>query len=67
MKKEPVLIQSLQKASMDKGRSRFFLIFYNLVFWFIAKFSKTYTEAIAFELTFQNMPVAVVQLSHSPQ
>lgn len=70
MKKEPVLIQSLQKASMDKGRSRFFLIFLliSFFFWFIAKFSKTYTEAIAFELTFKNMPVAVVpQLSHSPQ
>ena len=62
MKKEPALIQSLQKASMDKGRSRFFLVFLLLsfFFWFIAKFSKTYTEVIAFQLSFRNTPVAIV-------
>ena len=62
MKKEPPLIESLQKASMDKGRSRFFLVFLLLSFflWFIAKFSKTYTEVIAFELSFDNTPVGLV-------
>ena len=62
MKKEPPLIESLQKASMDKGRSRFFLVFLLLSFflWFIAKFSKTYTEVIAFELLFDNTPVGLV-------
>ena len=62
MKKEPPLIESLQKASMDKGRSRFFLVFLLLSFflWFIAKFSKTYTEVIAFELSFENTPVGLV-------
>ena len=62
MKKEPPLIEALQKASMDKGRSRFFLVFLLLSFflWFIAKFSKTYTEVIAFELSFDNTPVGLV-------
>ena len=62
MKKEPPLIESLQKASMDKGRSRFFLVFLLLSFflWFIAKFSKTYTEVIAFELSFDKTPVGLV-------
>ena len=68
MKKEPALIQSLQKASMDKGRSRFFLVFLLLsfFFWFIAKFSKTYTEVIAFQLSFRNTPVAIVPQNGPP-
>lgn len=62
MNKDPAFIQSLQKASMDKGRSRFFLIFLLLSFflWFIAKFSKTYTEVISFAIALENIPVAIV-------
>lgn len=68
MKKEPAFIQSLQEASMNKGRSRFFLIFLFLsfFFWFIAKFSKTYTEVIAFQLYFKNIPIAVIPQISSP-
>lgn len=68
MKKEPAFIQSLQEASMNKGRSRFFLVFLfiSFFFWFIAKFSKTYTEVIAFQLYFKNIPVAIIPQISSP-
>lgn len=68
MKKEPAFIKSLQEASINKGRSRFFVLFLFLssFFWFIAKFSKTYTEVISFQLYFKNIPIEVIPKISSP-
>lgn len=68
MKKEPAFIKSLQEASINKGRSRFFVLFLFLssFFWFIAKFSKTYTEVISFQLYFKNIPIEVIPQISSP-
>lgn len=62
MKKEPALFTSLQKASMDKGRSKFFLFFllFSFVLWFIAKFSKEYTEIISLEMALENIPATII-------
>ena len=62
MKKEPALFTSLQKASMDKGRSKFFLFFllFSFVLWFIAKFSKEYTEIISLEMVLENIPATII-------
>lgn len=68
MKKEPALFTSLQRASMDKGRSKFFLFFlvFSFILWFIAKFSKEYTEVISLEMTFENVPPAIIPIVKSP-
>ncbi|MGB0367062.1 MAG: hypothetical protein ACPGC8_05445 [Flavobacteriaceae bacterium] len=68
MKKEPVLFTSLQKVSMDKGRSKFFLFFllFSFVLWFIAKFSKEYTEIISLEIVLENIPATIIPNIQSP-
>ena len=68
MKKEPALFTSLQKASMDKGRSKFFLFFllFSFVLWFIAKFSKEYTEIISLEMALENIPATIIPNIQSP-
>ena len=68
MKKEPALFTSLQKASMDKGRSKFFLVFLLLSFvlWFIAKFSKEYTEIISLEMELENVPATIIPVVQNP-
>jgi len=68
MKKEPALFTSLQKASMDKGRSKFFLVFLLLSFvlWFIAKFSKEYVEIISLELELENIPATIIPVVENP-
>ena len=67
MKKEPALIQSLQKASMDKGRSRFFLVFLLLSFFFgsLPNFRKPILRSSLFSFLFATYPVAIVRkLAH---
>ena len=68
MKKEPALFTSLQKASMDKGRSKFFLFFllFSFVLWFIAKFSKEYTEIISLEMILENSPANILPIVQNP-
>lgn len=68
MKKEPALFNSLQKASMDKGRSKFFLFFllFSFVLWFIAKFSKEYTEIISLEMALENIPATIIPSIQNP-
>lgn len=68
MKKEPALFTSLQKASMDKGRSKFFLFFllFSFVLWFIAKFSKEYTEIISLEMVLENIPATIIPSIQNP-
>ena len=68
MKKEPALFTSLQKASMDKGRSKFFLFFllFSFVLWFIAKFSKEYTEIISLEIALENLPASIIPNIQNP-
>ncbi len=67
MKKEPALFTSLQRASMDKGRSKFFLFFllFSFILWFIAKFSKEYTEVISLEMAFENVPPTIIPIVKS--
>ena len=70
MKKDPAFISSLQKASMDKGRIKFFLSFLLLsfIFWFIAKFSKEYTEVMEFQLELSNLPASITPIiKRAPQ
>lgn len=61
MKKDPPFIKSLQKASMDKGRTKFFLSFLLLsfVFWFFTKFSNEYTEVMVFSLKVEDIPGSI--------
>ena len=68
MKKEPAIFTSLQKASMDKGRSKFFLFFllFSFVLWFIAKFSKEYTEIISLDIVFENIPETIIPSIQNP-
>ena len=68
MKKEPALFTSLQKASMDKGRSKFFLFFllFSFILWFIAKFSKEYTEIIPLEMALENIPATIIPSIQNP-
>ncbi|MGB2171723.1 MAG: hypothetical protein ACPH63_02185 [Flavobacteriaceae bacterium] len=67
MKKESDLITSLQKASLDKGRSKFFFTFLLLsfVFWFITKFSKEYTEVIQLEMSLDEVPLSIIPILSS--
>lgn len=70
MKKEPAFISSLQKASMDKGRTKFFLSFLLLsfIFWFITKFSKEYTEVMEFQLELSDLPASITPIvKRAPQ
>lgn len=64
MKKEPAFFSALQRASMDKGRSKFFLFFFlfSFVLWFIAKFSKEYTEVISLEIEIENIPATIIPI-----
>ena len=66
MKKEPALISTLQKVSMDKGRTKFFLSFLLLsfFFWFITKFSKEYTEVMQFQLELSDLPASITPISN---
>ena len=68
MKKEPALFTSLQKASMDKGRSKFFLFFllFSFILWFIAKFSKEYTEIVLLEMELKNVPETIILADQNP-
>ncbi len=69
MKKTPALFTALQKASMDTGRTKFFLFFlgFSFVLWFIAKFSKEYTEVIGLEMQLEDIPATIIPLVQSPQ
>ena len=70
MKKDSALVSFLQKASMDKGRTKFFLSFLLLsfVFWFITKFSKEYTEVMQFQLELSDLPASITPiLKRNPQ
>lgn len=64
MKKDPPFIQSLQKASMDKGRTKFFLSFLLLSFilWFLTKFSNDYTEVVVFTLKVEDIPGSILPI-----
>lgn len=68
MEKEPVFIKSLQKASMDKGRNKFFFVFLLLsaVFWFFTKFSKEYTEVVQHKVVLEDIPVTVIPILNRP-
>lgn len=68
MKKEPLFVGALQKASKDKGRTKFFLLFLLLsfLFWFVTKFSKTYTEVIVLEFSLVNMPTSILPTLNRP-
>ncbi len=68
MKKDPSIFTALQKASREKGRTKYFLFFLVLsfFFWFASKFSRTYTEVITLELTLQKLPTEVIPLLNAP-
>lgn len=68
MKKEPALISALQRASMDKGRSKFFLVFFlfSFLLWFITKFSKEYTEVISLQMEIEHIPATVIPILQQP-
>ena len=53
---------------MDKGRSKFFLFFllFSFVLWFIAKFSKEYTEIISLEMALENIPATIIPSIQNP-
>ena len=58
-------LHSLQDFSLERGKSRSFLIFLALsfFFWVITKFSNEYTEILTAEVRFDNFPMGIVPLS----
>ena len=58
-------LHALQDFSLEKGKSRSFLIFLALsfIFWLITKFSNQYTEVLPLEVSFIKHPVGVVPTS----
>ena len=58
-------LHSLQDISLERGKSRSFLIFLALsfLFWTITKFSNQYTEVLTFDVAFENFPLGVVPIS----
>lgn len=64
MKNESTWATLLQKALMDKGKIRFFLVFLLLsfVFWFFTKFSKEYTEVVVFQFDWSDLPASIIPL-----
>ena len=60
-------LHSLQDISLERGKSRSFLIFLALsfFFWMITKFSNQYTEVLTFDVSFKNFPVGVIPISDS--
>lgn len=60
-------LHALQDFSLEKGKSRSFLIFLALsfIFWLITKFSNQYTEVLPLEVSFNEHPVGVVPTSET--
>ena len=60
-------LHALQDFSLEKGKSRSFLIFLVLsfIFWLISKFSNQYTEVLPLEVSFNEHPVGVVPISET--
>ena len=60
-------LHALQDFSLEKGKSRSFLIFLVLsfIFWLITKFSNQYTEVLPLEVSFNEHPVGVVPTSET--
>tara|TARA_B110000046_G_scaffold14499_1_gene14026 strand:- start:203 stop:1171 length:969 start_codon:yes stop_codon:yes gene_type:complete len=60
-------LHSLQDFSLERGKSRSFLIFLMLsfLFWMITKLSNEYTEVITAEVGFDNFPMGVVPISNT--
>ena len=58
-------LHSLQDFSLERGKSRSFLIFLALsfFFWMITKFSNQYTEILEVEVRFDTFPMGVVPVS----
>ena len=58
-------LHALQDFSLEKGKSRSFLIFLALsfIFWLITKFSNQYTEVLPLEVSFIKHSVGVVPTS----
>ena len=58
-------LHSLQDFSLERGKSRSFLIFLALsfLFWMITKLSNEYTEVLYAEIGFDNFPMGVVPIS----
>ena len=58
-------LHALQDFSLERGRSRSFLIFLALsfIFWLITKFSNQYTEVLPLEVSFNEYPAGVVPTS----
>ena len=58
-------LHSLQDFSLERGKSRSFLIFLALsfLFWMITKLSNEYTEVLYAEVGFDNFPMGVVPIS----
>ena len=58
-------LNSLQDFSLERGKTRSFLIFLALsfLFWMITKFSNEYTEILTAEVGFDNFPMGVVPIS----
>ena len=58
-------LHSLQDFSLERGKSRSFLIFLALsfLFWMITKFSNEYTEVLTFNVGFDNFPMGIVPIS----
>ena len=65
MEQRFTFLHSLQDISMGRGKSRSFLIFLGLsfFFWIITKFSNQYTEALNFEIGIDDLPAEVIPLS----
>ena len=68
MKKDLPIFTALQKASREKGRTKYFLFFLALsfFFWFASKFSRTYNEVVTLELALQKLPTEVIPLLNAP-
>ena len=58
-------LNSLQDFSLERGKTRSFLIFLALsfLFWMITKFSNEYSEILTAEVGFDNFPMGVVPIS----
>ena len=58
-------LHSLQDFSLERGKTRSFLIFLALsfFFWMITKFSNQYTEVLLVDVRFNHFPMGVVPIS----
>ena len=60
-------LHSLQDFSLERGKTRSFLIFLALsfFFWMITKFSNQYTEVLLVDVRFNHFPMGVVPISNT--